>query len=115
VWDAATAQEITVLSGHTKYLVTAAFSPDGARIVTASADGTTRVVDAQTGEEIVLLRGHGNIVKSAEFNWDGSRIVTASDDQTARLWEAATGREIAVLISYEAPPSPLACAAGSPS
>ena len=36
----------------------AAFSPDGARIVTASDDRTARVWDAATGQEIAALRGH---------------------------------------------------------
>ena len=36
----------------------AAFSPDGARIVTASGDKTARIWDAATGKEIAVLRGH---------------------------------------------------------
>ena len=35
-----------MLSGHTDGLNSAAYSPDGASIVTASADGTARVWDA---------------------------------------------------------------------
>ena len=39
--------------------MSAAFSPDGKRIVTASADKTARVWDAATGEPIgEPLRGH---------------------------------------------------------
>ena len=36
----------------------AAFSPDGKRIVTASWDKTARVWDAATGKPIGELRGH---------------------------------------------------------
>ena len=36
LWDAATGKEIAVLRGHEGYVRSAAFSPDGARIVTAS-------------------------------------------------------------------------------
>ena len=36
----------------------AAFSPDGSRIVTASDDKTARIWDAATGKEIAVLRGH---------------------------------------------------------
>ncbi len=36
----------------------ASFSPDGARIVTASGDRTARLWDATTGQEIIALRGH---------------------------------------------------------
>ncbi len=78
----------------------AAFSPDGARVVTASNDA--RVWDAATGKEIAMLRGHVQpVVLSAAFSPDGARVVTASDDRTARVWDAATGKEIAVLRGHE--------------
>ena len=79
----------------------AAFSPDGSRIVTASFDLTARIWDAATAKEIALLRGHDGQLYSAAFSPDGSRIVTASLDQTARIWEAASAKEIAVLRGHE--------------
>src|SRR5262249_9813131 len=91
-----TAREIAVLRGHGNSLWSAAFSPDGSRIVTASWDKTARIWDAASGKEIAM-RGHDNLVNSAAFSRDGSRIVTASEDNTARIWDAATAKEIAVL------------------
>ena len=73
---------------HDGRVASAAFSPDGSRIVTASGDGTARIWDAATGKEIVVLRSHDAAVTSAAFSSDGSRIVTASDDKTARIWDA---------------------------
>ncbi|HUK08431.1 MAG TPA: WD40 repeat domain-containing protein [Stellaceae bacterium] len=90
-----------VLRGHEGDVLSAAFSPDGTRIVTASEDNTARLWDAASGKEIAALRGHENIVRSAVFSPDGTRIVTASDDKTARLWDAASGKEIAVLRGHE--------------
>ena len=84
-----------------KALLSAAFSPDGSRIVTASYDKTARVWDAATGKEIVVLRGHDGPVNSAAFSPDGKRIVTASDDKTARVWDAATGKKIVVLRGHD--------------
>jgi WD40 repeat protein len=57
----------------------AAYSPDGARIVTASADKTARIWDAATSKEITILRGHEGTVYSATFSPDGARIVTATN------------------------------------
>jgi WD40 repeat protein len=66
----------------------ASFSADGARIVTAGADGTAKVWDAKSGAELLTLKGHLDAVTSASFSADGSRIVTGSDDNTAKVWEA---------------------------
>jgi WD40 repeat protein len=85
------------LIGHEDSVWSAAFSPDGSRIVSASRDKTARVWDVATAKQIAVLRGHGDSVGSAAFSPDGSRIVTASSDNTARIWDAATGKEIAVL------------------
>ncbi|MGD9982507.1 MAG: WD40 repeat domain-containing protein, partial [Hyphomonadaceae bacterium] len=99
VWDAASGGEISVLRGHENDVRSAAFSPDGSRIVTGG-DGTARVWDAASGGELALLRGHGARVRSAVFSPDGSRIVTAGG-VTARVWDAASGGEIAVLHGHE--------------
>ena len=82
----------------------AAFSPDGKRIVTASEDKTARLWDAETGKQIgAPLVGHEDGVTSAAFSPDGKRIVTASADKTARLWDAETGKQIgAPLVGHEA-------------
>ena len=74
------------LLAHQDSVRTAAFSPDGKRIVTASEDKTGRVWDAETGREIASLNGHQDRVWTAAFSPDGKRIVTASSDKTARVW-----------------------------
>ena len=89
------------LGGHDDGVSSAAFSPDGSRIVTASRDRTARIWDAATAKEIAVLRGHDDVVNSAAFSPDGSRIVTASWDKTARIWDAATAKEIAVLRGHD--------------
>jgi hypothetical protein len=65
----------------------AAFSPDGARVLTASYDRTARVWNAADGTLIAALKGHANWVRTAAFSPDGARVVTASYDRTARVWE----------------------------
>ncbi|MCZ8048580.1 MAG: AAA-like domain-containing protein [Microcystis sp. LE19-41.2A] len=74
------------LLAHQNTVITAAFSPDGKRIVTASEDNTARVWDAETGREIASLNGHQKAVITAAFSPDGKRIVTASSDGTVRVW-----------------------------
>jgi WD40 repeat protein len=43
IWDVASAKEIAILRGHDDAVYSAAFSPDGSRIVTASDDKTARI------------------------------------------------------------------------
>src|SRR5262249_54598862 len=89
------------LGGHDRSLYSAAFSPDGSRIVTASADNTARIWDTASAKEIAVLRGHDSGVRSAAFSPDGSRIVTASRDKTVRIWHTVSAREIAVLRGHD--------------
>ena len=82
--DAETGRLLHALEGHGDGVLSAEFSPDGTRIVTASRDKTARLWDAETGRLLHTLEGHGILVLSAEFSPDGTRIVTASRDKTAR-------------------------------
>jgi predicted oxidoreductase (fatty acid repression mutant protein) len=94
--DARSDQSLFVLRGPAAEVHSAAFSPDGTRVVTAVYDKTARVWDTATGKELAVLRGHEGEVHSAAFSPDGTRIVTASADKTARVWDAATGKELGV-------------------
>ena len=73
---------------HTDWVLGAAFSGDGTRIVTASRDGTVRVWVPTSGRyepARVLEHPRGATVYNASFSPDGSRIVTAAKDG-ARVW-----------------------------
>jgi WD40 repeat protein len=93
--------ERIVLKGHENSVSSAAFSPDGKRIVTASEDATARLWNAETGQLIGEPLRHEKSVWSAAFSPDGRRIVTASQDATARLWDAATGQPIGQPLRHE--------------
>jgi predicted NACHT family NTPase len=88
------------LTGHTGWVRSAIFSPDGLKIVTASEDKTAIIWDSITGKSIATLIGHNDVVRSASFSPDGLRIVTAADVKTAIIWDAITGNSIATLTGH---------------
>jgi WD40 repeat protein len=78
---------------HEYTVNSAAFSPDGKRVVTASFDQTT-IWDAATSKAIgEPLRGHEDKVNSVR----SARTAPASSPRlgtTPRIWDAATGKPI---------------------
>ena len=94
--EAATGRSIREsLTGSKFGLNSAAFSPDGKRIVTASMDNTARIWDAESGEPVgELLEGHDGALLSASFSPEGQRVITASVDKTARIWDAVSMKQI---------------------
>ena len=81
----------------------ALFSPDGRRILTASADKTARLWDSATGVPIGEPMRHEDEIVDAAFSPDGARIATASKDRTARLWDAATLKPLGEPMRHEHP------------
>jgi WD40 repeat protein len=78
---------------HQNAIYALAFSPDGARILTASWDKTAKLWDAASGK-LFSAFAHQGVVNKAAFSPDGIRILTASADKTAKLWDAASGKII---------------------
>jgi WD40 repeat protein len=78
-------------------LLTAVFSPDGKRVVTASADWTASIWNAATAKHIKTLvppaqrelgYTHFGVVTDAAYSPDGRFIVTTGADQLAQVWTA---------------------------
>lgn len=102
VFDAATGNPVGHPLEHLAEVVSAEFSPDGTRVVTASRDKTARLWDATTGEGLFLPLKHRADVTNAAFSHDGTRVATASSDKTARVWDAATGELLTGPLEHQA-------------
>ncbi|GAA3039248.1 WD40 repeat domain-containing serine/threonine protein kinase [Streptosporangium longisporum] len=96
VWDAAT-REATggPLTGHTDWVRSVAFSPDGKILASGSADSSVIMWDTATWEATGdPLTGHSDWVQSLAFDPDGKTLVTGSDDNTAIVWDVKTRQPI---------------------
>jgi WD40 repeat protein len=84
---------------HEAPVVHVEFSPDGTRLVAATADKTlekrsARLWDVPSGKPVVPPLFHDDGVLDATFSADGSRIATSSEDFSAGIWDARTGQPL---------------------
>jgi len=78
-------------SGHTDYVRSLAFSPDGTSLVSGSDDKTIKLWDVQTGGVVKTFHGHTDWVLSVSISADCTTIASGSEDKTIRLWNNQTG------------------------
>ena len=102
-WQRQIHQALRTFRGHLRGVSAVAFSPDGQKILTGSADNTAKVWNLATGKELFTLNSHSNAINSAAFSPDGLRIVTASADNTAKVWDAVNGKELLTLQGHTGP------------
>src|SRR5262249_7294156 len=85
-----------------------AFSQDGKRLATASADHTVKVWDTMTGREALTMEGHTDWVTDVAFSPDGKLIALASADQTVKVRDAANGEVALIFDGHHLPVHSLA-------
>ncbi|MBN1359243.1 MAG: PD40 domain-containing protein, partial [Sedimentisphaerales bacterium] len=92
LWDAQSGKELRQLIGHGRGVNSAAFAPDGLRVVTVSSDATTRIWDAGTGKEQLPVKHEGGIWGVA-FSPDGRQFATSGENNGIQFWDAKSGKQ----------------------
>ena len=106
LWDSQTGKEkykLDLVANRADWVsVTAAFSPDGARFVTARAApdidrGAAQVWDTASGRELARLTG-SRVCANAAFSSDGRYVITANADGTASVYQVVAAEDLEKLF-----------------
>jgi WD40 repeat protein len=100
LWNVSTGEKIKAFSGHTAFISSVDFSPDGRQIVSASSDGEMKLWDVASGQATRTLSGHKGYIQTVRFTPDGRYIVSGGLDSSTRIWDGATGKELAMMVAF---------------
>jgi WD40 repeat protein len=91
LWELASGRRLGAPLAHDSFVMSAHFSADGTRVVTASQDKTAKIWNAETGALIGKPFAHEDKLMWASFSPNGKRIATSAEDKRIRIWDAASG------------------------
>ena len=91
LWEVDKVRQLHQLEGHTAWVRSIAFTPDGKILASGSHDSNIKLWNIETGECLQTLTGHTSGIQSLAFNQDGTTVVSGSNDKTVRLWNIQTG------------------------
>ena len=91
LWDVASGQLKTVLTGHSEQVSSIAFSPNGRTLASGSYDKTVRLWNVASAQIKAILIGHSEEVHSVAFSPDGRTLASGAGAGTVHLWDVASG------------------------
>jgi WD40 repeat protein len=99
-----------VLTGHTKAVLTVAFSADGKVLASGSRGGTIRLWDVRTGKVTLTLSDPSTDLPCLAFSPDGRTLATSVyGGKRINLLDVETGKDRAILEGHRAAVHSLAC------
>jgi hypothetical protein len=114
IWNPSTGDPLLTYRGHSKYVHTMAWSPDGTRIASGGWDKTAQIWNVTTGETLLTYQDHPGGKLALVWSPDGKNLASLGGDlneSTVHVWNAQTAE---TLLIEPASSSPLSNLAWSP-
>jgi WD40 repeat protein len=80
-------EDVEVLSGHTTFVWSLAFSPDGQMLASGDNNGEIKLWQVHSGTCITTLRAGSSSVVALAFSPDGTALLSSSSDETVVVWD----------------------------
>ncbi|CAI2354335.1 unnamed protein product [Caenorhabditis sp. 36 PRJEB53466] len=84
---------VTILRGHTNYVLTCSYNRSSTMLASGSYDGTARTWDVKTGACLRVLQ-HMDAVSCVAFSYKGDTLATTCYDRRIRIWDCESGAPI---------------------
>ncbi len=88
------------LPGHSNFVRSVAFSPDGKMLASGSWNGEIIIWDVASRSMLKKLSGRSGAIWSVAFSPDGKLLASGSEDKTVTIWDAASWNAIRVLANH---------------
>lgn len=100
LWNIAAGECFKSLQGHTSWVRSVSFSPDGRTLASSSFDLSIRLWNMQNGQCFQILQGHTSGIRSVSFSPNGQTLASGGFDLSIRLWNVANGQCIQILQGH---------------
>ena len=88
------------MTGKTKPLISASWSPDNENVLLVSDDAPARIFNKKLGIVTLVLENSEGKIKTGNYSKNGDRIIGACWDKLTRIWNANTGKIQLELIGH---------------